>query len=308
MQKNESMVATDSPDRPAYWIDRHRIEAPVLDPGLYVVATPIGNLGDITLRALATLAAADVIACEDTRTTHVLAERYGIRTRLLAYHEHNAEKMRPRILEMLGEKMAIALVSDAGTPLVSDPGYRLVVAAADAGHAVVPIPGASAMLAALVTAGLPTDAFFFVGFLPSKARQRRQRLEALVGIPATLVVYEAPHRLVECLADMAEILGPERPATVARELTKRFESVHRESLATLAEHFAAAATIKGEIVVVIGPPAEATIEIDVDAALRDALTRLSIKDAAAEVARMAARPRREVYARALALKGGGGAI
>ncbi|HOV05585.1 MAG TPA: 16S rRNA (cytidine(1402)-2'-O)-methyltransferase [Kaistiaceae bacterium] len=291
--------------RPAYWIDGTRLEAPRLDPGLYIVATPIGNLGDMTLRGLATLAAADVVACEDTRTSRVLFERFGLRSRLVAYHEHNADKMRPRILEMLGEGKTVALVSDAGTPLVSDPGYRLVAEAAAAGHAVVPIPGASAMLAALVTAGLPTDTFLFLGFLPVKASQRRRRLEEIGTIPATLVVYEAPHRLVECLADMVAIFGPDRPAAVARELTKRFETVRRGALGSLHDEFAAAEAIRGEIVVVVGPPATAAVEIDIDAALADALARLSVKDAAEEVARIAGKPRREVYARALELKKAG---
>ena len=291
--------------RPAYWIDGTRLEAPRLEPGLYIVATPIGNLGDMTLRGLATLAAADAVACEDTRTTRVLFERFGLRSRLVAYHEHNADKMRPRILDMLAEGKAVALVSDAGTPLVSDPGYRLVAEAAAAGHAVVPIPGASAMLAALVTAGLPTDTFLFLGFLPVKAGQRRRRLEEIGRIPATLVVYEAPHRLVECLADMVEILGVDRPATVARELTKRFETVRRGTLGTLHDEFAAADAIRGEIVVVVGPPATATVEIDIDAALAEALSRLSVKDAAEEVAKIAGKPRREVYARALELKKAG---
>lgn len=293
--------------RPAYWIDGTRLEAPRLEPGLYIVATPIGNLGDMTLRGLATLAAADAVACEDTRTTRVLFERFGLRSRLVAYHEHNADKMRPRILDMLAEGKAVALVSDAGTPLVSDPGYRLVAEAAAAGHAVVPIPGASAMLAALVTAGLPTDTFLFLGFLPVKAGQRRRRLEEIGRIPATLVVYEAPHRLVECLADMVEILGVDRPATVARELTKRFETVRRGTLGALHDEFAAADAIKGEIVVVVGPPATATVEIDIDTALAEALSRLSVKDAAEEVAKIAGKPRREVYARALELKKAGDA-
>jgi len=274
-------------------------------PGLYIVATPIGNLADITLRALETLAGVDLIACEDTRITRRLLDRYGIETPLVAYHDHNAGQVRPRLLERLAEGAALAQVSDAGTPLVSDPGYKLVEAALEAGHRVVPLPGASASLAALVAAGLPTDRFFFEGFLPPKSGARRNRLSELKSLPATLIVYETGPRLSESLADLAAILGP-RPAAVCRELTKTFEEVRRGTLDALAGHYAQAGAPRGEIVLVIGAPLEEEAsEEDVDAALRRALATLSVKDAAAAVATATGLPRRAVYARALALQGGG---
>ncbi|MCS0502495.1 16S rRNA (cytidine(1402)-2'-O)-methyltransferase [Ancylobacter mangrovi] len=275
-------------------------------PGLYVVATPIGNLGDVTLRALETLAGADLVVCEDTRVTRRLLDRYGIETPLAVYHDHNAEQARPRLLARLAEGAALALVSDAGTPLVSDPGYKLVGAAIEAGHRVVPLPGASASLAALVAAGLPTDRFFFEGFLPAKSGARRNRIAELKAIPATLVLYETGPRLPDCLADLAAGLGA-RPAAVCRELTKAFEEVRRGPLDALAAHYAEAGPPKGEIVLVIGAPvAAAADEEDVDAALRRALASLSVKDAAAAVAAAMGVPRRAVYARALALQQGEG--
>lgn len=273
-------------------------------PGLHVVATPIGNLGDITLRALETLAGADVIACEDTRMTRRLTDRYGIDVQLIPYHDHNGASMRPRILARLAAGEAVALVSDAGTPLVSDPGFKLVVEAAEAGHRIHPLPGPSAMLAALVAAGLPTDRFLFDGFLPPKDGQRRNRITELKAIPSTLVLYETGPRLPECLADLADILGP-RPAAVCRELTKAFEEVRRADLPALAAHYAQAGAPKGEIVLVIGPPQEEVAEdTDVDSALSRALADHSLKDAVAAVAGLTGRPKREVYARALALTRG----
>ncbi|HSI42671.1 MAG TPA: 16S rRNA (cytidine(1402)-2'-O)-methyltransferase [Xanthobacteraceae bacterium] len=270
-------------------------------PGLYVVATPIGNLGDVTLRALETLAGADLIACEDTRISRRLLERFGIETPLTAYHDHNAASVRPRLLGRLAEGGAVALISDAGTPLVSDPGYKLVEAAIAEGHRVVPLPGASASLAALVAAGLPTDRFFFEGFLPPKSGARRARLAELGAIPATLVLYESGPRLPESLADLAQIFG-DRAAAVCRELTKTFEEVRRASLPELAAHYAQAGPPRGEIVIVVGPPgAEAASDADVDEALRRALETLSVKDAAGAVAATTGRPRRDIYARALAL-------
>jgi 16S rRNA (cytidine1402-2'-O)-methyltransferase len=273
-------------------------------PGLHVVATPIGNLADVTLRALTTLSAADLVLCEDTRITRRLFDRYGIKTPLLAYHDHNAAAVRPKVLARLGEGARIALVSDAGTPLVSDPGYKLVEAALDAGHRVFPIPGPSAALAALVAAGLPTDRFFFDGFLPAKGGQRRTRVAELAAIPATLVLYESGPRLAASLADLSAGLGV-RHASVCRELTKTFEEVRRGTLADLAAHYAKAGAPKGEIVVVIAPPAEAAVTSadELDAKLVDALMRGSVKDAVAEVARDTGLARREVYARALALEG-----
>lgn len=268
-----------------------------------MVATPIGNLADVTLRALTTLAAADLVLCEDTRITRRLLDRYGIKTPMLAYHDHNAAAVRPKVLARLGEGAKIALVSDAGTPLVSDPGYKLVEAALDAGHRVFPIPGPSAALAALVAAGLPTDRFFFEGFLPAKSGQRKTRIAEIAAIPATLVLYESGPRLAASLADLWQGLGV-RHASVCRELTKTFEEVRRGTLADLAAHYEKAGAPKGEIVVVIAPPAVAVISAsDLDAKLADALAQGSVKDAVAAVARDTGLARREVYARALALGG-----
>jgi 16S rRNA (cytidine1402-2'-O)-methyltransferase len=279
-------------------------EAEPLPPGLYVVATPIGNLRDVTFRALATLAAADAVLAEDTRVTKRLLAHYGITTPLVTYNEHSNEAVRERMVHRLREGQALALVSDAGTPLVSDPGYRLVQAAIEAGLPVTPIPGPSAVLTALVVAGLPTDRFFFEGFLPPKSAARRARLQEIASIPGTLILYEAPHRLPEMLADAAAVLGP-RPAVMARELTKLFETVRRGSLAELARQFAQEGPPKGEIVVLIGQAdAEAAgpeKDAALDAQLRAALERHSIKDAAALVAAEAGLPKRTVYARALAL-------
>jgi 16S rRNA (cytidine1402-2'-O)-methyltransferase len=278
-----------------------------LAPGLHVVATPIGHLGDITLRALAAIAAADLVLCEDTRVTRKLLDRYGLAPPLLAYHDHNAAEVRPRILQRLAQGAAVALVSDAGTPLISDPGYKLVAAAIEAGHRVYPIPGASALLAALVVAGLPTDRFYFEGFLPPKAGQRRNRIAELVEIPATLVLYETGPRLAESLADLANGLGA-RPAAMCRELTKAFEEVRRGPLEELAAHFAKAGAPKGEIVLVIAPPddrAPAVSSEELDLRLKRALARGSLKDAVAEVTDETGLKRREVYARALALAEGG---
>ena len=278
--------------------------APVeLAPGLHVVATPIGHLGDVTLRALATIAAADLVLCEDTRVTRKLLDRYGLNPPLLAYHDHNAAEVRPKVLQRLAEGAAIAIVSDAGTPLISDPGYKLVAAALEAGNRVYPVPGASALLAALVAAGLPTDRFYFEGFLPSKAGQRRNRIAELVEIPATLVLYETGPRLAESLADLANGLGP-RSAAVCRELTKAFEEVRRGKLADLAAQFANAAAPKGEIVLVIAPPGDMARVVsseELDARLKRALARGTLKDAVAEVTDETGLKRREVYARALAL-------
>jgi 16S rRNA (cytidine1402-2'-O)-methyltransferase len=278
------------------------IEAPRAEGGLYLVATPIGNLGDISLRALEVLAAADVIACEDTRVTRKLTERYGIATPLMAYHEHNAGEARPKIIARLDEGQAVALVSDAGTPLISDPGYKLVRAAVEAGHAVTALPGASAVMGALNVAGLPTDRFFFEGFLPPKEVGRQKRIAELSTIPATLVLFESGPRLAGALADLAQGLGP-RAAAVCRELTKLHEEVRRGDLPALARHYAGDAETRGEIVIVIAPPAEEALSaVDLDDLLRRALARVSVKDAVGEVAAATGRPRREVYQRALDLE------
>ncbi|MEX0751319.1 MAG: 16S rRNA (cytidine(1402)-2'-O)-methyltransferase, partial [Xanthobacteraceae bacterium] len=231
------------------------VEVPALPGGLHIVATPIGNLGDITLRALEALAGADVIACEDTRVTRKLLDRYGITTPLTPYHDHNAAEARPKILARLAAGEAVALVSDAGTPLVSDPGFKLVRAVREAGHAVTALPGASATLAALTVAGLPTDRFFFEGFLPPKEAARRTRITELKRIPATLVLFETGPRLAATLADLAEGLGA-RAAAICRELTKLHEEVRRGSLEELAHHYAGAEARRGEIVIVIAPAPE----------------------------------------------------
>jgi len=283
-----------------YWLHGTAVEAAKPPPGLYLVATPIGNLGDIGLRALEVMAGADRIACEDTRITRKLTARYGIDTPLTPYHEHNAAEARPKLLARLAAGEAVALVSDAGTPLISDPGYKLVRAAQDAGHPVIALPGASAVLAALSVAGLPTDRFFFEGFLPPKQAARQKRIAQLKTIPATLVLFESGQRLAATLADLAEVLS-HRAAAVCRELTKLHEQVRRGDLVSLAREFAQGAETRGEIVIVVAPPASGEQSIDVDTLLRGALARVSLKDAVGEVALASGRPRREVYQRALEL-------
>jgi 16S rRNA (cytidine1402-2'-O)-methyltransferase len=277
------------------------IAAKLAEPGLYLVATPIGNLGDISLRALETLAGADCIACEDTRVTRKLTERFGIGTKVMAYHEHNSDEALPKILARLAEGQSVALVSDAGTPLISDPGYRLVRAAATAGHAVTALPGASAVLASLSLAGLPTDRFFFEGFLPPKQGARQKRIAELAAIPATLVLFESGPRIAASLADLAAGMGA-REASVCRELTKLHEEIRRGDLVGLAKDYAEGAETRGEIVIVIAaPPDEEAADGDVDKLLRQALGRVSVKDAVGEVALATGRARRDVYQRALEL-------
>jgi 16S rRNA (cytidine1402-2'-O)-methyltransferase len=278
------------------------IQASRLAPGLYVAATPIGNLGDITLRALQALAGADLIACEDTRVTRKLLDRYGVTTPLSPYHDHNAAKARPALLRRLAEGAAIALVSDAGTPLISDPGFKLVRAAQEAGHAVTALPGASAVLTALTIAGLPTDQFFFAGFLPPKAAARQARIAELAHLPGTLVLFETGPRVAAALGDLAAGLGAHREAALCRELTKLHEEIKRGELAKLAD-VCAGEEPRGEIVLVIAPrPQEAQTSLaDTETMLREALARHSLKDAVGEVVQATGRPRREVYQRALAL-------
>ena len=272
---------------------------------LAVVATPIGNLGDITLRALEALREADVIACEDTRVTAKLLARYGIERPLLAYHDHNAGRVEPRLVRRMAMGESVALVSDAGTPVVSDPGAGLVRAAIEAGIPVTVLPGPSAVLAALSVSGLPAERFLFAGFPPSRGNERRRFLAELATAPATLILYEAPHRLAESLAEMAAVLG-DRPAVVARELTKLHEEVRRGSLAGLAREIAEGVAPRGEIVVVVAPPsaggAEAGTGPDLDSVLRDAMARLSLRDAVGQAAAITGLSRKQVYARALALQ------
>jgi 16S rRNA (cytidine1402-2'-O)-methyltransferase len=278
-----------------------RLAGVELAAGLYLVSTPIGNLADITLRALSVLARADVIYCEDTRHSRTLLSHYSIRATLRPYHEHNAEEQRPRILAELGAGKTVALISDAGTPLISDPGFKLVRDAAAAEHAVVAIPGASAVLTALPVSGLPTDAFFFAGFLPAREGARRTRIEELAGVPGTLVFFESPGRAGAALKDLAGVLGA-RPAVLARELTKLHEDVVRGSLAELAERFAEVEP-KGEVVLVVGPPGEGvTTDADIEAQLQAALKSWSVRDAAKVVSDALKVPKARVYELALKVK------
>ncbi len=297
-------MSNAAPPRPAsYTAFGLKAEAEPLSPGLHIVATPIGNLRDISFRALATLAAADAVLAEDTRTSKTLLAHYGISTPLLPYHEHNAAQMRPKVLAKLREGGKLALISDAGTPLVSDPGYKLVAELVAEGLPVTGIPGPSAVLAALVLAGLPTDRFFFEGFLPPKSGGRRTRLTELAAIPGTLVFFESPRRLAEMLADAAAVLGA-RPGAVARELTKFYETVRRGTLPELAAHYETQEEARGEIVVIIGPPGAVDLvptDEAIDERLRVALAKVSLKEAVAQVAAELGQPRRKVYARALEL-------
>ena len=272
---------------------------------MHLVATPIGNVGDLSPRAFAALSEADVVLCEDTRVTGKLLALCGIRRPLLSYHEHNAARVRPEIVERLRAGASVALVSDAGTPLVSDPGYKLVRDAIAAGIEVFAVPGPSAALAALIVSGLPTDRFFVAGFLPTRRSQRRRAISELAPIPGTLIVFEAPRRLPDTLADLAAELGP-RPAAVGRELTKRFEQVRRGSLAELAAHYGETGAPRGEVVIVIGPPARRRDQpsaAELDERLAQALESRSPAAAAAAVAAATGQPRRELYRRALALQG-----
>src|SRR5882724_5115460 len=283
-------ASTNTPDglgeAPArtFSVDGHTLSAPKPVPGLYLVATPIGNLGDITLRALQTLAGVDIIACEDTRITRRLTERYAIAAQLKPYHEHNAVLARPKILERLAQGASIALVSDAGTPLISDPGFKLVREVCAAGHRVIALPGPSSVLAALAVAALPTDRFFFEGFLPPKETARRARLTELSRIDATLVMFESGNRVQDTLRDLARIMGA-RDAAICREMTKLHEEVRRATLTELARDAGALET-RGEFVLVIGPPAADAQTMTADALddlLRNTLAHHSVKDAVAHV-------------------------
>lgn len=271
-----------------------------LSPGLYLVSTPIGNLGDLSLRALAVLSTADLVLCEDTRHTRKLTTHFAIRTELRAYNDHNAAAERPGILSRIRGGSAVALVSDAGTPAISDPGFKLVRAARDEGLAVTTVPGPTAAIAALAGSGLPTDQFFFAGFLPPREAARRRRLEEIAGLPGTLVFYEAPQRLAAALGDMADILGP-REAAVAKELTKLHERIERGSLDALAEA-AASGEPRGEFVIVVGP-GEAALATDseIASALEAALATQSFRDAVRVVSEATGAPRSRVYGLGLAM-------
>ncbi len=296
---------TLSENRFSYLIDGHIHHAPGLAPGLYVVATPIGNLGDVTIRGLRTLAAADTILCEDTRTTVKLLNHFGIKSKLKAYHDHNAARVRPGILHDLENGASIALVSDAGTPLVSDPGFKLVSEVQQLGLPVTPVPGASAPLAALMAAGLPSDRFHFVGFLPAKAGQRVRELESLRPVQATLVFFESARRLTATLEAMSKIFGS-RQAAIARELTKMHEEVIRGDLPQLHRRLADSGPLRGEIVILVSPPLELPPPEPgaVTALLIDALKGGSVKQAAETVAAQTGLPRRELYAQAVSLRNG----
>ncbi len=288
----------------SYSIGATTHEAERLAGGLYITATPIGHLGDVTLRALATMAAADILLCEDTRTTAKLLERYGIRTRLLPYHEHNAAKVRPAILRDLADGKSIALVSDAGMPLVSDPGYRLVADCVERKIPVTAVPGASAVLTALALSGLPTDRFSFLGFLPAKSGERKKLFAEFADVKSTLIVFESPHRIVEALADLNATLGNRRVA-VSRELTKLHEEVLRGTAMEVHDILAARPSVKGEITLVIAPPepsAATASDEDIEAAIDEALKSLPASRAAADIAKRLDMPKKDVYARILARK------
>lgn len=284
-----------------YYLDGIAMAAPALESALYIVSTPIGNLGDITVRALQTLAAVDILACEDKRVTGVLLKHFGIRRETISYHEHNAEVVRPKIIDALCAGKSVALVSDAGTPLVSDPGFRLVKETISNNCRVIPVPGPSALLAAIVGSGLETNSIFFSGFLPRKMTGRRKFLEELKAIRATLVFYEAPNRLKSALEDMEVVFGGDRNAVVAREITKLYETIERGSISELIARFNSAP--KGEIVIIIGPPGvEVLDDAVIDSLLLDKLLNNSVSSASGQVAKLTNLNRQELYKRALQLK------
>lgn len=292
-----------SPANRRYSIKGVAFEAESLAPGLHVTSTPIGHLADISLRAVNALAAADEILCEDTRVTGKLLQRYGISTRLVPYHDHNAAKLRPRILAELEAGKALVLVSDAGTPLVSDPGFKLARAVIEAGLPLHVIPGASAPLAGLALSGLPSDRFMFAGFLPEKQGERRRLLDELKAVPATLIFFESPRRIVAALADIAERLGP-RPVAVTRELTKLYEESVRGEAQEVARLLSERESIKGEITLVVAPPGDAPppAQDTLDRALLEAATSMPAGKAAAEIAHRFGLAKKELYERLLILK------
>ena len=291
----------------AFFIGATRHDAPALAPGLYVTATPIGNLGDVTLRALAALAGADFILCEDTRVTSRLLDRFGIKVAMKPYHEHNAERVRPAIIRALQAGAAVVLVSDAGVPLISDPGYRLVKACVEEGLAMTALPGASAVLTALALSGLATDCFTFLGFLPQKQKARLDWLRRFKALPSTLIAFESPHRIVDTLAEVGEIFGT-RPIAVARELTKLHEEVLRGTAADIHQVLSSRDSVKGEIVLVIGPhddAAEPASDDDVETAITAALRENAASRAATLVSKTFGIPKDEIYARILKRKADG---
>jgi 16S rRNA (cytidine1402-2'-O)-methyltransferase len=282
-------------------------EGTELPSGLYIIATPIGNIGDITLRAIDVLGKVEAIVCEDTRETGKLTSIYDLSAHKIPYHDHNADEVRPKIINLIKQGHAVALVSDAGMPLVSDPGYKLVEACYAEGLMVTCIPGASASLTALVLSGLPSDRFMFAGFLPPKGAARRAALNEIKDVPGTLIFYETAPRLLDSLGDMKEILG-DRPAAVARELTKKFEEVRRDSFSALISHYEKSGQPKGEIVIVVGPAGQdaekSWAEGDIDTHLRRMMSKegMSVKDAAGFVAAKSGWKKSDVYQRALLLK------
>ena len=290
-----------------YIIGANAYEAPALEPALYLVATPIGNLGDITLRAIETIAAADVLACEDTRVTRILLDRYGIHQKPIVYQEHNVEEAGKKLLGALEDNQSVALVSDAGMPLISDPGFRLVAEAREKNIKIVPVPGASAALTALIATGLPTDSFFFSGFLPTKSMQRKARLEELASIPASLIFYESPHRVSTTLSDMVDVFGKDRRGAICREMTKKFETVDVALLSELHERYNDSEKIRGEIVIIVEPPSKQEEKFDteeIDKLLIDLAKDFSAAKAAAEAARITGHKKAELYKRLLSLKAG----
>ncbi len=297
---------TTEPHSPVrrYAIGTQSFDAPALGPGLYIVATPIGNLGDITIRALSTLAAAASVLCEDTRTTARLFERYGIRTPLYPYHEHNAAKVRPGILARLKDGAVMALVSDAGMPLVSDPGYRLVREAVAQGITVTACPGASAVLTGLALSGLATDRFAFLGFLPQKTVERKKLFAEVGGWRSTLIFFESPHRIIDALTDLAAAM-PKREVAMTRELTKLHEEVLRGTAAEIAAILEARPSVKGEITLLVGPPGdeiELVSEGDLNLAITEAVAAMPASKAAAELSKRFGLAKKDIYARILALK------
>ncbi|WOC15789.1 16S rRNA (cytidine(1402)-2'-O)-methyltransferase [Pseudochrobactrum sp. MP213Fo] len=292
-------------DTRSYVVGENAFRARPIEPALYIVATPIGNLGDITLRALEVLASADLLACEDTRVTRVLLNRFAISRRPVAYHEHNAAEAGPKLMAALAAGKSVALVSDAGTPLVSDPGYRLVEEARNAGYKVVPVPGASAVMAALMASGLPTDSFMFCGFLPSKQGQRRNKLETYKAIDTTLIFFESPNRASDTLQDMAAVYGADRPAALCRELTKAYETFSTATLGELCEKYDGEDRIRGEVVLLVGAPLQNSAPVteqDIDALLLNLAQELQPSKAAGEASRMTGKPKGELYQRLMSLK------